>query len=113
MQYMMMLVRSDQEWEGLSAEQQDMPGIGRWWAELVQQGVLRDGQQLEPARTATTVRWRTGQPVITDGPYIEAKESIAGYGILDVPDLDAALDIARSWPAPAHAIELRPIVSRA
>jgi hypothetical protein len=55
-EYMLLLVRDDSEWEGLSPSEQDYAGIGRWWAQLAQQGVLRDGRELKPARTATTVR---------------------------------------------------------
>ena len=52
----------------------------------------------DPPAPPTTVRWNGGQPVVTDGPFVEAKETIGGYRILDVPDLDAAIAIARSWP---------------
>ncbi len=110
MQYMVIMARSDEEWEALSPSEQDMEGIGRWWGELVQQGVVVSGCQLQPARSATTVRWRNGKPLVSDGPFVESKETIAGFGILDVPDLDAALAIARTWPAQSHAVEIRPVV---
>jgi hypothetical protein len=111
MEYMLMLVRVDEEWEALSEPEQDYAAIGRWFGQLAQSGVLRDGRELRPARTATTVHWERGQPVITDGPYIEAKESIGGYGIIRVDDLDAAIEIARSWPAQSHKVEIRPVVA--
>ena len=47
-----------------------------------------------------------------DGPFMEAKESIGGYGIVEVDDLDAAIALARSWPARGHKVEIRPIVPR-
>jgi hypothetical protein len=112
MKYMLLLVRSDEEWEALSDEERDYPGIERWWAQLAQGGQLLGGAELHPARTATTVRWRGGKPLVTDGPFVEAKETVAGYGIVDVPDLDAAIAIAKSWPAPGHQVEVRPIVPR-
>ena len=112
MEYMLLLVRDDAEWESLSPSEQDYAGIGRWWAQLAQQGVLRDGRELKPARTATTVRWDGQKPLMTDGPFMEAKESIGGYGVIDVPDLDAAIQIARSWPARGHKVEIRPVVPR-
>lgn len=65
-----------------------------------------------PARKARTVRWRNGRPLVTDGPFIEAKESVGGFGVIDVPDLETALEIASTWPAPGHAVEVRPLVGR-
>jgi len=54
-----------------------------------------------------------GKPVVTDGPFIEAKETIAGYGIFEVPDLDTAIAIAKTWPALRHhLVEVRPIDKR-
>lgn len=73
------------------------------------------GAELQPASTATTVRAsdRGGQPVVVDGPFTEAKETIGGFSIIDVPDLDAAIALARTWPSlqfPGVAVEIRPIV---
>jgi hypothetical protein len=56
------------------------------------------------------VRWQEGKPVVIDGPYVETKETIGGYGIIEVPDLDAAIEIAKTWPARGHAVEIRPVV---
>jgi hypothetical protein len=108
--YMMMLVRDDDQWEALSDGDRDMDAIRRWWGGLVERGVLRGGEQLQPARTATTIVWKQGDPVITDGPFMETKETIGGYGIIDVPDLDSAIEIARSWPAVGHKVEIRPVI---
>jgi hypothetical protein len=44
-----------------------------------------------------------------DGPFVESKEHIAGYGLIDVPDLDAALDLAKSWPW-GGVVEIRPVL---
>ncbi len=110
MKYMMLLVQTDgkaMEKEGPSES------VMRWWGEHARAGRIIGGHQLRSASTATTVRWKGGQPVVTDGPFVEAKETIGGYGILDVPDLDAAIAIAKSWPAPQnHLVEIRPIVER-
>ena len=71
-----------------------------------------EGHQLQPASTATTVRLdREGRASVTDGPFIEGKEIVGGYAILDVGDLDAALAVASSWPAP-DVLEVRTIVER-
>ena len=114
MKYMLMFVQTDEEaWEKLTPAQQNMPAIERWWAEQAQSGRLVGGHQLRSSRTATTVRWRGGRPVVTDGPFIEGKETIGGYGIFEVPDLDTAVAIAETWPAPEHQlVEIRPVVER-
>ncbi len=112
MKYMMLLVRSDEAWESLSDSERDYASINRFWMEQGRAGRVQGGHELAPARTATTVRWKDGKPVVFDGPFIEAKETIGGYAILDVPDLDAALAVAKEWPAAGHAVEIRPIVER-
>jgi len=110
MKYMLLLARSDEEWEALSDDQRDYPAITRWFGELAQRGVLMGGAELQSARTATTVAWENGKPILTDGPFVEAKETIGGFGIIDVADLDAAIEIAKTWPATSHKVEIRPIV---
>jgi hypothetical protein len=47
-----------------------------------------------------------------DGPFMEAKETIGGYGVVEVDDLDAAIAIAKAWPGRGHKVEIRPIVPR-
>src|SRR5215471_3883542 len=71
---MLLLVREDAEWASLSPSEQDYASIGRWWAQLAQQGVLRDGRELKSSRTATTVRWEGPKPMVTDGPFMEARD---------------------------------------
>ena len=112
MRYMLLLVRSDEDWEAMGDEGRDYGSIMAFWGRLAQSGQLLGGEELQPARTATTVGWESGRPLVTDGPFMEAKETIGGYGIIDVPDLDAAIEIARSWPAHSHKVEIRPIVQR-
>ena len=114
MKYMLMFVQTDAEaWEKLSPAEQNMPAIERWFGEHAQAGRFVGGSQLRPGRTATTIRWQGGRPVVSDGPFLEAKEIIGGYGIFEVPDLDAAISIAKTWPAPQyHLVEVRPIVER-
>lgn len=114
MKYMLMFVQTDGEaWEKLSSVERNMPAIERWFGEHAQAGRFVGGNQLRPGRTATTVRWKGSQPVVTDGPFVEAKETIGGYGIFEVPDLDTAIAIAKTWPSPQdHVVEIRPIVER-
>jgi hypothetical protein len=105
-----MLVRSDEEWEALTDEERDYPAIMRWFGELAQRGVLQGGAELQPARTARTVSWEEGRPILTDGPYLEAKETVGGFAVVEAPDFDAAVAIAGTWPARGHRVEVRPIV---
>ena len=65
---------------------------------------------LMPADSATTVRLEGGEPLVTDGPFVEGKEVVSGYAEIDVADLDEALRIARTWPA-CPLVEIRPIAS--
>jgi len=71
-------------------------------------------QQLQPGTTATTVRVANGDTLTTDGPFAETKEVLGGFYLVDVPDLDAALEIAASIPAArmGGSVEVRPVVER-
>src|SRR5438105_423744 len=97
---MMLLVSEAGSWESIpEAKQKEIFGrIGEWWGELSGKGKIVDGYQLQPVHTATTVKLNGGKPVVTDGPFAEAKETIGGYGVLNVANLDEAIGIAKSWP---------------
>lgn len=74
-------------------------------------GVLVSGEPLQPVQTATTVQVRDGETITTDGPFAETKEHLGGFYILDVKDLDEALDWAARIPlAPYGSVEVRPIM---
>jgi hypothetical protein len=80
---------------------------------LVDAGVLVGGDALERADVATTVRERDGQTQFTDGPFAETKEYLAGYYLVDCPDLDTALDHASRMPNIAFgSVEVRPVWDR-
>lgn len=73
-------------------------------------GVFVAGAGLEPPHTATVVSVRNGTRQVHDGPYAESKEFIGGFVIIDVPDLDAALEWAARNPSGADAfVEVRPL----
>ncbi len=103
------------EWEDTASEaerQKRYAEIGEWWGRQVAQGKMVGGHQLQPPHTATTVVFNSRESKIIDGPYMEAKEAIGGYGILDVVDLDEALAIVRSLPSVNSKAEIRPVVER-
>jgi hypothetical protein len=83
---------------------------GVFTADIQGRGVMKAGEALQPTTSATTVRVRDGRTLVTDGPYAETKEALGGFYLLDVKDLDEALEIAAKIPG-AHygAIEVRPI----
>lgn len=115
MRYMMLIAGDEDVWAGRPpAESAALyERIGRWWGEESAAGRVVGGHELQPSSTATTVRIGTdGSTTVTDGPFIEGKELVGGFGILEVADLDEALKVAASWPVPGDVLEVRPIVER-
>ncbi len=114
MKYMMLIGGEETSYVNDSEEERRAlyARIGAWWNEHERAGRIIEGYELEPSSTATTVRiGRDGSATVTDGPFVEGKEMIGGYAILEVNDLDEALALASSWPAP-DTLEIRPIVQR-
>jgi hypothetical protein len=73
-------------------------------------GQLTATHALQSARFSKTIRVRSGKPLVTDGPFTEAKEHVGGYFLVDAPNLDEAVALALGWPsARIGAIEVRPI----
>jgi hypothetical protein len=86
-----------------------------YWAfgdEAEKAGVLLGGEGLQPTPTATTVRVRGGERMLTDGPFAESKEQLGGYYLLDCKDLDDAIGWAAKIPgASTGAVEVRPVMN--
>ena len=79
--------------------------------EMEQKGVLVAGDGLYPTATATTVRVRDGERNVTDGPFAETKEQLGGFYVLDVKDLDEAIEWAAKIPtAQFGSVEIRPVL---
>ena len=79
--------------------------------EMQQQGVLVAGEGLYPTATATTVRVREGERNVTDGPFAESKEQLGGFYVIDVKNLDEAIDWAAKIPGAQHgSVEVRPVM---
>ncbi|MBM7517053.1 YciI family protein [Nocardioides nitrophenolicus] len=89
--------------------------MGKWgevMGELAQSGAMIAAHGLDTEATATTVRVREGEALITDGPFAETKEAFFSYIIIDVADLDAALDWAKRMPHVTYgSVEVRPLSS--
>jgi hypothetical protein len=112
MQYLLMLYGNETAWPKMSKEQQEQ-GVAAFRAyteALSQAGVLKGSNRLQPTTSATTVRAANGKPQVLDGPYVETKEQLAGYYLIDVADLDAAISWAARCPGASYgAVEVRPI----
>ena len=87
--------------------------VGEYEALFDEPGVLA-GQQLQGAESATTVRVQNGEALLSDGPFVDAKEYLGGFYLLEADDLDAATALAARVPAArmGGAVEVRPIVER-
>lgn len=82
----------------------------RLGAELREAGALVGGNRLRPSDTATTVRTVGGAQSLHDGPYAETREQLAGYYLIEAPDLDAAIAWGKKIPGgPNYAVEVRPV----
>jgi hypothetical protein len=80
----------------------------KWFEQYTKAGKVVGGEELQGPSTATTVSRKNGKVTVTDGPFIEAKEVIGGFALVDVNDLDEALEMAKAWPG--GPVEIRPIV---
>ena len=89
----------------------EMPKWMSYTEELQASGAMAAGDALMPIETATTVRVRDGETIISDGPFAETKEALGGYYLIDVEDLDAALAWAAKIPNVGYgSVEVRPVV---
>ncbi len=113
MKYMLAIHADESRWGTASPEE-----IGGWMAAYqrftdaaTEAGVMSAGDGLQPSSTATTVRVRDGETLLTDGPFAETKEQLNGFYILDVESLDDALAWAARIPdAAGGAVEVRPVM---
>jgi hypothetical protein len=114
MKYLLQIYQgsSREEFERLSADEQQ--AIVEEYLAIRQSPGVIGGDQLQPVETATTVRVQNGQTLLTDGPFVDAKEHLGGYSLVEADDLDAALAIAARIPAArmGGAVEVRPLVER-
>ncbi len=78
------------------------------WFETNGSKIADGGAELQPTRTATTIRKAGGKIAVLDGPFVEAKESVGGVTIFELPDQAAAVALAKTWPG--YGVEIRPIV---
>ncbi len=113
MRYLLLIYSNEVPDSSVTPEQQQAV-MNEYFAfnhEVNQRGVNKAGEALMPTAMATTVRIKEGKATITDGPFAETKEQLGGYYVLDVKNLDEAIEIAKLCPGAKYgSIELRPIV---
>jgi len=112
MQYLLTLYVDESMWPKMTREQQEQGGAAymAYTEALKAAGALKNSNRLQPSASATTLRTKDGKVQVQDGPFADSKEQLAGYYLIDVPDLDAALTWARRCPAVGHGIiEVRAI----
>lgn len=111
MQYLLLICGEEQSAAAVPEEPEG--DAGAWVAQMDLRGLRRFGGVLTPPSTATTVRVRDGQAVLTDGPFAETKEQILGFDLIEVADLDEALEAARTHPMAAFgAVEVRALLQQ-
>ena len=113
MRYMLLIYKDEKRWDEMSLQQK-----GKIFQDAVEfsegfrtSGFYVGGDPLEPIGTATTVRMKDGKALMTDGPFAETKEQLAGHTIVEAKDLDEVLAFAAKHPLvrAGLSIEVRPI----
>ncbi len=110
MQFVILPVETDEKFA-----ERGSPDYWAAWGAFVEainaSGIVVSGSGLEPPATATTVRRRAGELVLHDGPFADSKEHLGGFFLVEVPDLDVALEWAARCPAAEYgAVEVRPVM---
>lgn len=115
MRYMFLVYTQEEKQAHLSPEERASVFAGHRAVqeETKRLGILDGAEPLKPTTTATTVRYQNGKPLVTDGPFAETKEQLAGYYIIDCKNLDEAIEWAKKIPTSCGgnlgSVEIRPI----
>jgi len=109
-QYLILIYENEESYANATPEVFDrvMQAHNRFTEQVSQNGgKLVGGEALQPTATATTIRG----DVVTDGPFVETKEALGGYYLIEAPDLDTAIAIGKLCPAEFGGVEVRPIMT--
>jgi hypothetical protein len=110
MRYAVLLYEDERVWEGLTPDEQaaGLAKHDRYAARVAELGgTVLGGEPLQPTATATCVRWDGDEMTVTEGPFAETAEQFGGFYLVDMPDLDAAIEAVKELP---HDAEVRPVV---
>ena len=113
MQYLLLIHADEREWPAMSEDERRriVAEYAAVTGEMRERGAYVGDNRLAPTSTASTVRVRDGEDVVTDGPFAETKEQLGGYFLIDVESLDEALEWAARLPtARRGSVEVRPIL---
>jgi len=114
--YLILIYGDEQAWATATAERQQRTHEGHAAFSAKAGTAVLGGAQLEPSSTATTLRGSSvASPTVTDGPFLETKEGLGGYYLLEAADLDEAISLAALLPEVAEdfsGVEVRPVVQR-
>ncbi len=111
MRYALLINERPGAYDGLS--EQERESITAAYTALMKDERMRGGERLQPGETATTVRVRDGETLLTDGPFADTKEIFGGFYIVEADDLDGALELAERIPAArlGGSVEVRPLAT--
>jgi hypothetical protein len=112
MQYLLLIYDDEMRWNHQGKAEYSTTELQAYRAfSQEHEKVIKGGNALQPTTSAKTVRVREGKPLVTDGPFAETKEQLAGYYLVEAGDAEEALAIAAKIPGARHgSIEVRPIV---
>ena len=113
MKYLLTIYGDETGWDDMPPEEgrQVMAAYEQFTREITEAGAMLGGEGLQRSSTATTVRVRDGERLLTDGPFAETKEQLGGFYLLDCKDLDEAISWAAKIPGAQHGkVEVRPVM---
>ena len=106
----MIIRRADANTEsGAMPSEAVLSAMGAYNQAMIDAGIFRAGEGLKPSATGARIRFAGGVPTVTDGPFAETKEVIAGFTIIEVASRQEALDWVRRWPEADVELELRQV----
>lgn len=115
MQAMLLIYGAEKEWAALAPAEleREMGAYMAFTQSLIEAGKFVAGSELHPTPTARAVTVRNGAASVADGPYVDTKEQLGGYYLIEVASLDEAAEWAAKCPGARHGgIEVRPVVER-
>jgi hypothetical protein len=113
MQYMLLIYNDEQGWAAMSDDERNAV-FGDYLAftsSIRESGNFVDGAPLQPTSTSTSVRVRSGDQLVTDGPFAETKEQLGGFYLVEAENVDEAIELAARIPGARYGtIEVRPVM---
>jgi hypothetical protein len=107
MRFLVMVKATEESEAGAMPDENSLAAMGRYNEELAKAGALLDGAGLHPTSKGARVTFSGGKPTVTDGPFAEAKELVAGYWLIQVKSKDEAVEWIKRVPFDEGAIEIR------